>query len=183
MYLLNTLCKHSQCRVETVCEPLDLITGWPSFGSNNLNQMFSDSQEEFWTIPLYKTLSVKQYSWGCLWTALEVMPQHLNRVEVRTLTGPLQKAHCLLLLIYFCVLGCCPVASPNFCWASIGRQPYILLQNVLITMGINFSVWYSSKLSRPWGSKAAQTMMLPPPYFTVGMRFWCWCAVPFFRHT
>lgn len=23
-----------------VCEQLDLITGWPSFGRNNLNQMF-----------------------------------------------------------------------------------------------------------------------------------------------
>ena len=41
MSLLNTPCKHSQCRVEEVCEPSALKTGWPSFGSNNLNHMFS----------------------------------------------------------------------------------------------------------------------------------------------
>ena len=42
MILVDKICKQSQCRVEKVCEPLDLITGWPSFGSNNLNQTFVD---------------------------------------------------------------------------------------------------------------------------------------------
>ena len=41
MSLLNTLRKHSQCRVGKVCEPLVLITGCPTFGRNNLNQKFS----------------------------------------------------------------------------------------------------------------------------------------------
>ena len=40
MSLLKTLCKHSQCIVEKACELLDLITVWPSFGSNNLNPIF-----------------------------------------------------------------------------------------------------------------------------------------------
>jgi hypothetical protein len=84
---------------------------------------------------------------------IEVMLQHLNRDEVRTLTGPLQKAY-FLLLICICVLGRCPVTSPNICWASIGGQiVYIFLQNVLMNLRINFSVG-DTMLSWPWVSKA-----------------------------
>ena len=35
----------------------------------------------------------------------------------------------------------------------------------------------------PEAAKQPQTMMHPPPCFTVGMRCWCWWAVPFFLHT
>lgn len=35
----------------------------------------------------------------------------------------------------------------------------------------------------PEAAKQPQTMMLPSPCFTVGMRYWCWWAVPFFLHT
>jgi hypothetical protein len=51
--------------------------------------------------------------------SLEVMPQHLSQVEVRTdwatPEGAFSSVEVILLLIYFCVLGRCPVASPNFC--------------------------------------------------------------------
>jgi hypothetical protein len=51
--------------------------------------------------------------------SLEVMPHHLNWVEVRTdwanPEGVFSSVEAILLLIYFCLLGCCPVASPNFC--------------------------------------------------------------------
>jgi hypothetical protein len=47
------------------------------------------------------------------------MPQHLKRVEVMTdwatPEGVFSFVQANLVLIYFCHLGCCPVASPNFC--------------------------------------------------------------------
>lgn len=36
---------------------------------------------------------------------------------------------------------------------------------------------------RPGQTKQPQTMMPSPPYFTVGMRCWRWCAEPFLLHT
>ena len=48
-------------------------------------------------------------------THSEVMPQHLSRVEVRTdwdtPEGIFSSVEAILLLIYFSVLGHCPVAS------------------------------------------------------------------------
>lgn len=45
-----------------------------------------------------------------------VMPQHLNGVEARPLTGPLQKMfssyEAILSFVCFCVLDQCPVATP-----------------------------------------------------------------------
>ena len=148
MSLLNTPCKHSQCRVKKVCEPLDLITGWPSFGSNNIScsckSDLHNSREEFRTIPLYKYFSVQQYSWDVWW---EKLSRSCHSISIRVRSG-LWLCHSRKRIFFFC-----PVASPNFRWASIGRQPYILLQNVLINLGINLFV-DDSKLSRTWGSKA-----------------------------
>ncbi len=50
---------------------------------------------------------------------LEVVPMHLKRIEVKTLTGTLQNTSFssfedILLSIYFSALGCCPVASLHF---------------------------------------------------------------------
>lgn len=36
------------------------------------------------------------------------------------------------------------------------------------------------RLLRIYIVKQPQTMMAHPPYFTVGIRFWCWCDEPFF---
>ena len=88
--------------------------------------------------------------------SLEVMPQHLNRVEVRTdwatPEGVFSSVEAILLLIYFCVLGRCPVASPNFCWASIGGQ---IALHSRTKCHDEFGNEFFRKLSRPWGSKAA----------------------------
>lgn len=49
---------------------------------------------------------------------LEVVPKHLKRIEVKTLTGTLHNAlfssvEDIVLFVYFSALGCCPVASLN----------------------------------------------------------------------
>ena len=68
--------------------------------------------------------------------SLEVMPQHLNRVEDSdwaTSEGVFSSVEAIL-FIYFCVLGRCPVASHqlllSFNWWIDSLN--VLLQNVLI---------------------------------------------------
>jgi hypothetical protein len=122
MSSLNTPHKHSQCMVEKVCEPLDLITGWPSFVSNNLNQIFSavvtdqtctNGQKEFWTIPLYKIVSVLQYSWDVWCEQLSWGHSTASQLgwgqdsDRATPEGVFSSVHAILLLIYFCALGRC----------------------------------------------------------------------------
>ena len=166
MYLFNTPGKHSKCRVEKVCEPLDLISGWPSFGNNNLNQTFSVVADQTCTTvrrnfgPFTKLfqfsnilgMSGVNYSRG-LGTAYQ--SGWGQDSDWATPEGVFSSVEAILLLIYFCVLGRCPVASPNLYCVSIGELiAYNLLQNILINLGINFSV-EDSMLSRPWGSKGA----------------------------
>ncbi len=73
------------------------------------------------TVPLLKTFQVSNIL-GKPGGSLEVMPKHLSRIEVMTLTEPHQEAYFLveaiLLLIFSHVLGRCAVASPKFSWVS-----------------------------------------------------------------
>ena len=108
-----------------------------------------NGQEGFWTV------SVQQYSWD-VWCELLSWASQSGwgqDSDCATSEGVFSSVEAILLLIYFCVLGRCPVASPNFCWWS-----------------------YDKMIASCPGPKAAmqpQTMMLPPPYFTVGMSFCC----------
>ena len=135
MSLLNTVCKLSQCRVEKICEPLDLITGWPSFSSNKLNQMFSVVVDQTCTMvrrnfrPFIFT-KLFQFSNVLGMSGVNCSGGHATASQLGwgqdsdwpTPEGVFSSVEAILLLIYFCVLGRCPVASPNFCWASIGGQ-------------------------------------------------------------
>lgn len=72
-----------------VCEPLDLITGWHSFGSYNFHPTLfcvcksnlHNRQEEICSITSDKTLSVQQYSWD-IWCELFTVHK-ASQVEVR----------------------------------------------------------------------------------------------------
>ena len=128
MCLLNTTCEHSQCRVEKVCESLDLITGWPSFGNNNLNQKFpvvadqicTTFRGEFWTILVYKTVSDQQYSWDVWceslpWGHVTAFKSVWGQDSDRAAPQGWFSSVIVHLLLY---LGRCPVPSLIFCWGK-----------------------------------------------------------------
>lgn len=136
MFLLNTTRKHPQCRMEKVCEPLELITRWPSFGSNNLNQTFPVVADETCTIAsrnFRPFLCKKLFQFSNIFgmpgknRSLEAMTQNLNWVEVRTQDcatreGVFSYVEAILFMIYFYALSHCSVASLILCWASAGGQ-------------------------------------------------------------
>ncbi len=88
---------------------------------------------------------------------LEVMSKYLNRAEVRTLIGPLKKAHFLLLLIYSQALGCHKSKYNSVERHLADIRPSIFLQNVLINSEI-----LDSKVA-----KKPHTSMVSPPQFMI----------------
>ena len=168
-----------------VCEPLDLITGWPSFGSNNLNHTSSVVADQtcttvrrnfgpFLFTKLFQLSNILEMSGvNC---SLEVMPQHLKSgwgqdSDWATSEGVISYFDNILLLIYICVLGRCPVHSPNFCWASIGGQRTLHSPaKCLVKLQNSFFPSMIASCPGPEAAKQLQPMMLPPSYFTVGMR-------------
>lgn len=124
--------------------------GWPSFGNNNLNQMFPIVADETYTasggILDHSALQNCQFSnileMSGVDVFLEVMPQHLHQVDVRSLTGPLQKAYFLLLShsvidLPLCtgLLSCC-ISHPLLCECCVPSKhdimfvPYCFQQTI-----------------------------------------------------
>ncbi len=140
-------------------------------------------QEEIGTNPFDRTLSVSAQFFqfrNILRMSGESLPIHkASRLRSRpvwtTPEGIFSSVEDILLLIHFCALDCFPVASPNFNWL------YILFQNVLINLGIQFSI-DGSKLSKPWGNKTSpnhdglSSILLQQRWgFDIGVL----CTVPF----
>lgn len=81
---------------------------------------------------------------------LEVVPMHLKRIEVKTLTGTLQNTlfssfEDILLFIYFSALGCCPVASLHLIinfnlWIKLMKNVLIILVIIIFSYTVNASL-------------------------------------------
>lgn len=94
------------------------FNNWLTFvGSNNLKQTFPVIADQ--SGGLFQQCSLQnRFSWaifsGCLvWIAFEVMGRIRRRIFF---------CWCHSVVDYSCNLGCCPVASSQFCWASICEQ-------------------------------------------------------------
>ncbi len=105
----------------------------------------------------------------------KVMPQHLNRIQVRTLTRPLQSFHFVFLqsfrggfagVFWIIVL----LQNPSSLQLEVtNRWPDIVLQDFF---GRQQNSWFH--LSQQVFQVLKQQnspITLPPPYFTVGMMF------------
>ncbi len=92
----------------------------------------------------------------------KVMPQHLNRIQVRTLTRPLQSLHFVFLQPF-------RGGFAGVFWIIVLLQnPSSLQLEVTNRWPVPF---ITASLPGPEAAKQPQTITLPPPYFTLGMMF------------
>ena len=162
--------------VEKVCEPLDLITSWPSFGSNNLNQTFPVVADET------ASSTVRRNFGPFLFT------KHFQSSNILGMSG-VNRSLCATAVSFGVRSGLWPGYSRRrffpfgwshaavdllLCFASFSScitYPLLELQlvtdglnfscnNILINLGINFSI-DDSNLSRPWGGQAAPNHYAP----------------------
>jgi len=109
------------------------------------------------------------------------MQQHLNRIQVRTLTSPFQSLNFVFLqpfrgglagVFWIIVL----LQNPSSLQLEVtNRWPDILLQDFLVNSKIHGSI-YHSKSSRSWSSKTA------PDHHTPTTIFYCWYDVLFLKY-
>lgn len=140
-------------------EPLELITTWPSLGSNNLNQTSPVVANQTYTkvrrnfgsflfIKLIQVSSIPRLSG--LKHSLEVMLQHLNRVKVSTFFPPFC---CWFTSIW--VIGLL-----SLCWCSVGGQMvFSFPAKCLDKLGNSFFQSMTAICPGPQEAKQSQTMI------------------------
>lgn len=122
MFLLNRMCKHSECR--------NLINTWTSGFNLVWNQDFKQTfpvgdqtcslvGRKLWTNPLNRTLGVSVWI-----TDLRSDHSISIRVEFRTLTPEVGFSSVYTVLLLTCFYPWCrgPVRSSILCWASVATQ-------------------------------------------------------------
>ncbi len=173
---------------KSVCT-LNLITGWATLSSNNCHQAFAITCNEsvtvlwrnFGPLILAELLEFSHIGgFSSMNRLFKVMPQHLNRIQVRTLNRPLQSLHFVFLqpfrggfagVFWIIIL----LQNPSSLQLEVtNRWPDIVLQDFLVDSRIHGSI-YHSKSSRSWSSKTA------PDHYTTTTIFYCWYDVLFLK--
>lgn len=117
---------------------------WPPLNvSYNCGAELHNSQKEFSTILLYKTVAFQQYSWLVRWVLLS--GGHAKESQ----SWKLKKVHFSLLKM-FCRWFTPLFVSFSCCIISTSVELKLVVKWPLLQLGILFVVF---QLSRPWGSK------------------------------
>ena len=119
---------------------------------------------------------------------LQIAPQIFNRIQVWALAGPFQNFNLLLVKPFLCWFGC-------MLWVIVHWKTKFLFMFSFLAEAWRFCAnidWYlelfiiPSSLTKapvPAEETLPQSIMLPPPCFSVGMVFFWWCAGWFLRQT
>ena len=175
---------------ERVCEPLYSETGVTPLSSNNFNQTFPVTHDQsctsawrnFGPFLLTELLQLRDIcGLSCMNGLLQILPHHLSWVNAwtSTLHSKMQNLFCFIqsvvdVLVCLGSSSCCMI---HFLLSFSSQTDVLTFSCGISECNPKFMV-PSTMASRPGpeAAKQPQTMIIPPPYFTAGMRFLCWNA-------